>query len=622
MIFVFFIYGLAFFILGFSIYLYPKKSSMLLLAKHLWLIGVFGILHGLNEWIDMFILIQVPLDIGFLNNARFFILPASFLFLLLFGVRTLIETNKKYQLLKVLPVGLPLLWVVFALISHDRNISGDIWARYLLAVPGTMLTCLALTTHFPEMKRTNAPMPLGSLRMAANAFFLYGILAGLVVKQGSFFPASVLNYSSFTNAVGVPVQILRAGCAVLVAVCMVRILRVFDWEARRTLRNSEERYRTLAEAARDAIFVIDREDRFSYINHFGAGLFGLSPGDVIGKSRSALFPDLSGDLRNKLDEVSATGTPVYLEEKAPVPSGDLWLSTLFVPLKNESGAVTSMMGIARDITSQKHLEEQLRQSHKMQAIGQIAAGIAHDFNNILSVIMGHSEFLQMDIQESDLLRPHVDQILASTELASHLTRGLLTFSRKQVVKSQPTEIRGVIENVEKLLHRLIGKDIEIRIRLAPGNSIIMADAGQIEQVLMNLAMNARDAMPDGGTLTIETGRVDIDSEFIRVNGYGSLGKFVHLSVLDTGMGMDAGTKEKVFDPFFTTKEVGKGTGLGLAIVYGIVQQHNGHIHVSSEPGLGTNVKVFFRLIDTPDTASAPSKPAASCSSALERTLSS
>jgi PAS domain S-box-containing protein len=358
LIFIYFIYGLAYFILGVSIYLYPKKNSMLKLAKHLWLIGAFGILHGLNEWIDMFILIQAPFDIGFLNNARFLILPASYLFLILFGVQTLTEFDRKYRRLKVLPVVMPLLWLMFVLISHDRILIGEIMARYLLATSGAALTCLALITHISEMKRADGPVTLGSLKLAAGTILMYGVFSGLVVKQAGFFPASVLNYSLFTEMIGIPVQVLRAGCAVLLTVCMIRVLRVFDMEARKALRESEERYRTLAEAAHDAIFVIDRESRLEYVNHYGAKLFGLSPRDVAGRPHTSLLPGIFGRLRDKLDEVGATRMPAYFEGKASFPTGEFWLGTMLVPLKNESGTVTSVMGISRDITEMKKAGEE------------------------------------------------------------------------------------------------------------------------------------------------------------------------------------------------------------------------------------------------------------------------
>jgi PAS domain S-box-containing protein len=359
LIFIYFVYGLAYFILGFSIYLYPKKNSALKLAKHLWLIGAFGTLHGLNEWIDMFILIRAPFfDIGFLNIAHFFILPVSFLFLILFGVQSLTEFDRKYRPLKILPVVLPLLWLAFVLNSSDRFLIGDIMARYLLSTSGAVLTCLALMTYVSEMKRTDGPVTLGSLKLAAVTFFLYGVFSGLVVKQAGFFPASVLNYSLFTETIGIPVQVLRAVCAVVVTICIIRVLHVFDLEARKTLRNSEERYRTLAEAAYDAIFVINSEYRLEYVNHFGAKLFGLSPRDVAGKPHLSLLPGISGVQKDKLDEVSAIGIPAYFEGKTSLTSGNLWLGTMLVPLKNESGTVTSVMGISRDITERKKAGEE------------------------------------------------------------------------------------------------------------------------------------------------------------------------------------------------------------------------------------------------------------------------
>jgi PAS domain S-box-containing protein len=249
--------------------------------------------------------------------------------------------------------------------------------------------------------------------------------------------------------------------------------------------------------------------------------------------------------------------------------------------------------LAHDVTERKRLEDQLLQAQKMEAVGLLAGGIAHDFNNILSAIIGYGNLVQMKMAADDPLRNHIDHILTSAERAAVLTQSLLAFSRKQIINPQPVNVNDCIAKMEKLLQRLIREDIEFTTRLADGDIIVMADAGQLEQVLMNLATNARDAMPDGGLLTIETKRQEIGEDFIRMHNYGMPGPYAVISVTDTGVGMDAKTKERIFEPFFTTKEMGKGTGLGLAIVYGIVKQHNGYINVYSEPGTGTTFKIYL-----------------------------
>ncbi|MDH5768557.1 MAG: ATP-binding protein [Nitrospirota bacterium] len=239
------------------------------------------------------------------------------------------------------------------------------------------------------------------------------------------------------------------------------------------------------------------------------------------------------------------------------------------------------------------LEGQLRHAQKMEAIGTFAGGIAHDFNNILTAVIGYATLLQMKMGKDDPLRHNVDQILASSERAANLTQSLLTFSRKHVINLRPLNLNEIVRRVEKLLLRLIGEDIELKTVLIDKQLTVMADSSQIEQVLMNLVTNARDAMPDGGMVTISTGIIEIGNEFLKSHGYGKPGIYAHVAVTDTGTGIDEKTKERIFDPFFTTKDISRGTGLGLSIVYSIIQQHSGYIDVSSELGKGTAFKIYL-----------------------------
>jgi signal transduction histidine kinase/CheY-like chemotaxis protein len=241
------------------------------------------------------------------------------------------------------------------------------------------------------------------------------------------------------------------------------------------------------------------------------------------------------------------------------------------------------------------LHAQLLQSQKMEAVGQLAGGISHDFNNILTAITGYAHIMKMKMNEDDPLRKYTDHLLSLSDRAANLIQSLLAFSRKQVTNPRPVNINEVIRTVEKLLLRLIGEDIRVERELTENNLIVMADVGQLEQVLMNLATNALDAMPAGGLLSIRTEMSDIDHEFIKEHGFGEEAQYALISVTDTGAGMDRETSRKIFEPFFTTKEVGKGTGLGLAMAYGIIKQHNGYIYVYSEPGQGTTFKIYLPL---------------------------
>ncbi len=251
------------------------------------------------------------------------------------------------------------------------------------------------------------------------------------------------------------------------------------------------------------------------------------------------------------------------------------------------------------------LQSQLLQAQKMEAVGQLAGGIAHDFNNILTAMIGYGHMLKMKMHEDDPLRRYADHILSLSDRAANLTQSLLTFSRKQIMNPRTVDLNGIIKKVENLLARVIGEDIELRTNLVAEDVTVTADPLQMEQVFMNLATNARDAMPEGGRLEIETEIIEVEEAFVRTHGYGKTGMYALVSVSDTGTGIDERTREKIFEPFFTTKEVGKGTGLGLSMVYGIVKQHNGYINVYSEQGKGTTFKIYLPLIKAKVQQAAP-----------------
>jgi two-component system cell cycle sensor histidine kinase/response regulator CckA len=263
--------------------------------------------------------------------------------------------------------------------------------------------------------------------------------------------------------------------------------------------------------------------------------------------------------------------------------------------------------VRADVGKRASLEEQLRQSQKLEAIGRLAGGIAHDFNNILTAIMGYSALLQAGLHEKDPARQEIEEIKKAVRRASSLIQQLLAFSRRQVLQLKVLDLNTVVMNIQQLLQRLIGEDIELVILPTPALRHVKADPGQIEQVLMNLALNARDAMPQGGKLTIETANVTVDEAFARRHLI-SPGPYAMLSVTDTGSGMDADIQAHIFEPFFTTKEPGKGTGLGLATVYGIVKQSGGSVFVYSEPGRGATCKIYLPLVDEPLTPLEASKP--------------
>ncbi len=339
----------------------------------------------------------------------------------------------------------------------------------------------------------------------------------------------------------------------------------------------------------------------------GAGL----PGRVWKSKKPEWVRDVSADSGVYLRAKAAKEAGLKAALAIPIVDNEEALAVLVFYIPEAGGederrvnlisAVASQLGsiIRRKQAeeSKTKLEAQIRHIQKMEAIGQLTGGIAHDFNNLLTAIIGNSYLIGMKIDKDTFLKPFVEQILATSERASNLTRGLLAFGRSQVLNVQPAALNDIIKSVEKLLIRLIGEDIEFKTKLTDEDIKIMADFGQIEQVLMNLATNARDAMPEGGFLSMETQVVTIDHGFINTHGFGKPGRYALISAADTGTGMDEETKKRIFEPFFTTKEVGKGTGLGLAIVYGIIKQHNGYITVYSEPGKGTTFRIYLPVVE-------------------------
>ncbi len=355
-----------------------------------------------------------------------------------------------------------------------------------------------------------------------------------------------------------------------------------------------EQFNALLDAMPDRITLISPEWKVLWANEFSLRYLNKEKEDVIGRECFNLWHN-----RTEICNVCAvrdsfqTGNPSNIS--ITTPDKKIWDVRTF-PLKNSRGETTSVISISRDISEQKKLEEQLRQSQKMEAVGHLAGGIAHDFNNILTAMVGYASLIQMKTVEYDPARHYADLILSLTEKAANLTQGLLAFSRKQIINIKPANINDIIRNFEKILSRVIREDIELRTSLSDKELVSMVDAAQIEHILMNLASNASDAMPDGGVLTINTELVNIDSEYCKAHGYGKLGDYVLISIEDTGVGMDQYARERIFEPFFTTKEVGKGTGLGLAIVYGTIKQHQGYINVYSEPGKGTTFKIYLRAV--------------------------
>jgi PAS domain S-box-containing protein len=364
------------------------------------------------------------------------------------------------------------------------------------------------------------------------------------------------------------------------------------------LRASEAKYRIVADNTYNWEFWLNPDGGFRFVSPSCRRITGHDWEEFVRDPQllsRIVHPEDRPRFKAHVDGIEGLKGEGTLEFRILHADGsERWIAHDCLPVFGEGGLWLGTRGSNRDITEQKRLEAQLLHAQKMEAVGQLAGGIAHDFNNILTAILGYTNILQMKTRNDETLRGYLHQVAAAVERASNLTSSLLTFSRKQEVKLRPVELNDLIRNLEQFLQRIIGEDIQVRTALAAEAITIQADKGQIEQILMNLATNARDAMPDGGILTIESDLIQIDEQYVHMHGYGTPGRYAMVSVSDNGVGMEEATRRKIFEPFFTTKETGKGTGLGLSIVYGIVKQHNGFINVYSELGRGTTFRLLFQ----------------------------
>ena len=363
--------------------------------------------------------------------------------------------------------------------------------------------------------------------------------------------------------------------------------------AEEALRESEAKYRELVQNANSIILRMDARGVITFFNEFAQAFFGYSEEEIIGSNVvGTIVPD-TGKTRDGLTSLilgilDRPNGAFSMESENIRRSGEkVWIAWTNRIITGKDGSREEILCIGNDVTQQKRLQEQYRQSQKMEAIGRLAGGIAHDFNNLLTVILGYSELLLYQLRYDEALCGTVEEIKEAAEKSSTLVRQLLTFSRQQMLMPKVLNLNTIVMETERMLRRLIGENIILTTLLGRNLWRIKADPGQMEQVILNLAINARDAMPDGGTFTIETSNVVLEPEPPGRHVSPRPGPYVKITFTDTGTGMDEETLSRIFDPFFTTKEQGKGTGLGLATVYGIVKQSEGDIVVSSAPGKGT-----------------------------------
>jgi PAS domain S-box-containing protein len=451
-------------------------------------------------------------------------------------------------------------------------------------------TILIATSPYTKIPRNLEPAPLREpdwrrlrifLRLVPLAFPLVVLLMAAHIAEEQLALAVIAVLASFT-------------CS------SVRIV-LTERQQRRASEALEEKnalLKSIFDGTGDALFIKDVKGRYVIANQTYADIMGTTVEAISGKSIDQLIDAATAKQLAEQDRaVMESGHGQSFEYELMLKEGPRTFLTTKAPHRDASGRIIGVIGVVRDITEYRTMEERLRQSQKMEAIGTLAGGVAHDFNNILMVISGYGSVLADALASDPKLRGHIEQIQKASERAASLTRQLLAFSRKQAIQPVPLNLNEIVSGIEKLLHRLISENIAISTKLSPDLGTVLADAGQIEQVILNLAVNARDAMPQGGRFTLETRNAEF-SDSVSAPDHLKPGRYVEFILTDTGIGMGMDVQARVFEPFFTTKPAGKGTGLGLSTVYGIVQQANGHVTFTSQPGGGTTFRIYLPRIDS------------------------
>jgi PAS domain S-box-containing protein len=585
MILVWFVYGLAFFLLGVVILVYPKKDSRFDLARYIWMVGAFGIVHGLNEWLDMFIALKGPLPLDLMANARLLTLAGSFFFLVQFGVTVLSRHTRKRHLLRAIPLLLTVGWLAILLASEPsrRLLMGDIWARYLLCVPGTFLTAWGLLSQMSDFKVMRLRSVTGSLAIAAATFLVYGVLAGLFVKKAGFFPATVLNYETFTSLTGLPVQIFRALCAVITAWSIIRILDVFRWESQEALRVSELRCATIASAMPVFLFMTDRDMVITFAQGKGLDALGLRPEQIRGRPVSEAFPHGEGfaeDCRRALagQEFIATAS-----------LNDASFEIYYSALRDATGVVTNVVGVALDISgrmqAQKELDEyrrKLERRAREAAVGMLSATMAQQVDEPLSVTRLVLERVIADLAGLDVpdtIRNGVGRSLSEL-LKAHetLMRFMEIAHPGATVAEQPVGLYQIAKRTMSVFADIAQRrKLTIAIKDMDIVPLMVVSPREVEQIFYHLIQRATDV-------------ADGDTEQRLVVSCAAEEGYIDLSFCDTCAGIQPKQSEHAFDSALGDLEAVSGLGLGLAVVKRIVTGYGGQITLDAGPA-GTTFRV-------------------------------
>jgi PAS domain S-box-containing protein len=583
MILVWFIYGLAFFVLGLMILVYPKKDSKFDLARHIWLVGTFGIVHGLNEWLDMFIAIGGPLPPDILAAARMVTLPTSFFFLVQFGVTILSKNAGKRRLLQMVPFLLASVWVAIFLLSKPdhRLLMGDIWSRYLLCLPGTVLTAWGLFSQVPGFRVMRLYSITRNLEIAAATFLVYGVLAGLFSKKADFFPASILNRETFMALTGLPVQLFRAVCAVVTAWTVVRMLDVFRWETQEALRISELRCATIASAMPVFLFMADRNTVITFIQGKGLDVLGLRPEQIRGRHVADAFPSgeqFTEDCRRALSGEQFITTACL---------GNAFFEIYYSALKDRAGKVIGVVGVALDVSAriqaQRELDEyrkKLERHAREAAVGVLSATVAQQVVEPLSATQLILEKAVADLSDLDVpqtVRSGISRSLSEILKAQGTLTRFMDLARPgSAATEQPVGIYQIAKRTLSVFAESARRrNLLIAIKDMDIVPLMTVSPREVEQIFYHLIQRAVDAA-----------RGEVEQKLI-IDCSVRKG---HIEILfvDTCEGLQLGQLEYAGDPVPPNLEEIDGWGLGLAVVKRIVTDHGGQVTVEL-PSQGTTI---------------------------------
>ncbi len=488
------------------------------------------------------------------------------------------------------------LWIMFLDASDRASLNGssfmgahfhDFFGDLTFRIIGVVVTLFVLASFLYARKR--------SVRVPWLAFLAFFV----------FFLDHVLQaFNDLHNDRYAPIFAPLRHCSHTVGIML--FVGTYWWEVTRQFNNGKKLLQTLLDAMPDHIFYKNTDGIYLGCNQTFADQFIGRPKErIIGTTEQELVSDpaLAERFSQSDRDIMTTGTSLTYELPTTLSDGKcVVLETIKTPFYDSEGLIAGLIGVSRDITERKNLEEQLRHSQKMDAIGQLAGGVAHDFNNILTAIIGYASLMQTEIGPTHRQAYNLNQILTSSDRATKLVQNLMSFSRRETLTASTFDLNSIVGNLRDFLQRIITEDIDFQLTCSESTMSVYVDSGQIEQVLTNLVANARDAMPKGGQLTVTTQLSELTDSFVQSHGYGISGSYAMVMVKDSGAGMDEATCKRIFEPFFTTKEINKGTGLGLSIVYGIIKQHNGFITVSSEPGRGTAFQIYLPIVTIEPTA--------------------